>query len=73
MVGGPDGHRGSVTESSLVVRWTRGDSNLHREGEKVGCVTAETSSILACLSLAVGVVDNCGRPRRRLSPFLFEV
>jgi hypothetical protein len=48
MVGGPDGHRGSVTESSLVVRWTRGDSNLHREGEKVGCVTAETSSILAC-------------------------
>jgi hypothetical protein len=43
------------------------------EGVKAWSPSAATSSFLACSSSAVGMVNSCRTPPRRLSSFLFEV
>jgi hypothetical protein len=73
MVGGPDGHRGPVTKTTLVVWWSLGISDLSGGGcegvESVG----GSEFLFAMFILGSRVVIVCTRPRRRLASFLFEV
>jgi hypothetical protein len=56
--------------------WTRGGLMVSPaskgEGEKARCASTATGSFLTCSSLTADVVDDCVRPRRWLSPFLFD-
>jgi hypothetical protein len=74
VVGGPDGHRRPATETTLVM-WRSLDAfGIHGGGREGGeCICGDVF-VLAWSSLAVGMVDGCGRPQWwRLLSFLFEV
>jgi hypothetical protein len=70
--GGFNGHRGPVMETTLIVRRTRGDSDLHGGGRE-GVVRKSDDMFHSDMFVFGGQRDGCRRPRRQLSPILFEV
>jgi hypothetical protein len=71
MVVGFDQHHGPATETTLVVRRARGDSDLQGEGEKG--VVSTSDEFHPGMFFFSGRCVVYRRPRRRLLPFLFEV